>query len=98
VFAGLEFRRVLVRSRELGDSAGDPRFIEAVPKHGYRFIAQVVADGVADAPAAAPAAALASPAQGWTWQQSLLLAAAGTAGAGVAGLLGGLAYGFAGAS
>src|SRR5690606_39117604 len=80
--------------RELGDSASDPRFIETVPKHGYRFIAQVVADGVADA----PAATLASPAQGWSWQQSLLLAAAGTTGAGVAGLLGGLAYGFAGAS
>src|SRR5690606_32185597 len=84
--------------RELGDSASDPRFIETVPKHGYRFIAQVVADGVADAPAAAPAATLASPAQGWSWQQSLLLAAAGTTGAGIAGLLGGLAYGFVGAS
>src|SRR5690606_23386647 len=69
--------------RELGDSASDPRFIETVPKHGYRFIAQVVADGVADAPAAAPAATLASPAQGWTWQQSLLLAAAGVS-AGIA--------------
>src|SRR5690606_24621042 len=86
--------------RELGDSASNPRFIETVPKHGYRFIAPVVADSAAaaraPAPAAAPAATLASPAQGWTWQQSLLLAAAGTTGAGVAGLLGGLAYGFAG--
>src|SRR5690606_11011514 len=34
----------------------------------------------------------------WTWRESLLLAAAGTTGAGVAGLLGGLFYGFAGAS
>src|SRR5690606_22913118 len=88
--------------RELGDSASNPRFIETVPKHGYRFIAPVVADSAADAPApapaAAPAATLASPPQGRTWQQSLLLAAAGTTGAGVAGLLGGLAYGFAGAS
>ena len=29
--------------RQLGDEAGRPRFIETVPKHGYRFIAPVVA-------------------------------------------------------
>lgn len=69
--------------RELGDSATSPRFIETVPKHGYRFIAPVARG---DKPG------------GWTWQQALLLAAAGTTGAGIAGLLGGLAYGFAGAS
>src|SRR3569833_3702183 len=27
--------------RQLGDDAGRPRFIETVPKHGYRFIADV---------------------------------------------------------
>src|SRR5688500_19634756 len=27
--------------RQLGDNAARPRFIETVPKHGYRFIAQV---------------------------------------------------------
>src|SRR3954451_13514572 len=27
--------------RQLGDDAGSPRFIETVPKHGYRFIAPV---------------------------------------------------------
>src|SRR3954462_3379415 len=27
--------------RQLGDSAASPRFIETVPKHGYRFIAPV---------------------------------------------------------
>src|SRR5690606_14004287 len=84
--------------RELGDSATSPRFIETVPKHGYRFIAPVVADDGADVPAAAAVASPAAPAQGWGWQQSLLLAAAGTTGAGIAGLLGGLAYGFVGAS
>ena len=32
--------------RQLGDSASSPRFIETVPKHGYRFIAPVeVMDG-----------------------------------------------------
>src|SRR5687768_13298762 len=29
--------------RQLGDSAARPRFIETVPKHGYRFIASVSA-------------------------------------------------------
>src|SRR5690606_29514330 len=86
--------------RALGDSATNPRFIETVPKHGYRFIAPVVADTGTDAPEPAPApdATRAAPAQGWSWQESLLLAAAGTTGAGIAGLLGGLAYGFVGAS
>ena len=27
--------------RQLGDDAAEPRFIETVPKHGYRFIAPV---------------------------------------------------------
>lgn len=72
--------------RQLGDSATDPRFIETVPKHGYRFIAPLVGD---TAIPAAPA---------WSWRDALLLAAAGTTGAGVAGVLGGLFYGFAGAS
>ena len=27
--------------RQLGDDASRPRFIETVPKHGYRFIARV---------------------------------------------------------
>jgi DNA-binding winged helix-turn-helix (wHTH) protein len=76
--------------RQLGDSATSPRYIETVPKHGYRFIAQVAErDAVA---------ATRTVATGWTWRQSLLLAAAGTTGAGVAGVVGGLFYGFAGAS
>ena len=74
--------------RELGDNATQPRFIETVPKHGYRFIAPV---------ATAPAAAVGSIA-GRNLRDSLLLATAGTTGAGVAGVLGGLFYGFAGAS
>src|SRR5919107_3632031 len=31
--------------RQLGDDAARPRFIETVPKHGYRFIAPVKAAG-----------------------------------------------------
>jgi DNA-binding winged helix-turn-helix (wHTH) protein len=75
--------------RQLGDDAGRPRFIETVPKHGYRFIAPV--EG-ADAPTPAPVVrprSLGSP---------LLLALAGVVGGGLAGFIGGLFYGFAGAS
>jgi DNA-binding winged helix-turn-helix (wHTH) protein len=82
-----------LRSR-LGDDAARPRFIETVPKHGYRFIAPVE-------PAAAQGAAAveANPAgRLYDWRQFLLLGGAGTLGAGVAGLVGGLFYGFAGAS
>ena len=79
--------------KALGDSAVNPRFIETVPKHGYRFIAEVMPAEAAPAEVATHAAA-----QSWAWQQALLLAAAGTTGAGVAGVLGGLFYGFAGAS
>jgi DNA-binding winged helix-turn-helix (wHTH) protein len=82
--------------RQLGDSVAHPRFIETVPKHGYRFVAPVSSDDIASTPT--PATNSASGASAWSWRQSLLLAAAGTTGAGVAGVLGGLFYGFAGAS
>jgi len=82
-----------LRSR-LGDDAGRPRFIETVPKHGYRFIADVVAPGSAEATldevpratAARPSVREAVSRQG----------RAGMIGGGVAGLVGGLIYGFVG--
>ena len=83
--------------RLLGDDAVKPRFIETVPKHGYRFVAPVepaeTAEPVKNGPAPAAEAS-------WSrsWRSFLLLGGAGTIGAGVAGILGGLAYGFAGAS
>jgi DNA-binding winged helix-turn-helix (wHTH) protein len=78
--------------RQLGDDAARPRFIETVPKHGYRFIAPVDrVDGegprIGRTVAAPPA-----------WQGTLLLALAGTIGGGLAGFIGGLLYGFIGAS
>lgn len=75
--------------RQLGDDAASPRFIETVPKHGYRFIGAVerVAD-TTELPAAPDVA----------WRRILLLGGAGTLGAGVAGVIGGLFYGFLGAS
>ena len=80
--------------RQLGDEAASPRFIETVPKHGYRFIAPVErVDGrvaVADAPKSARGS--------YSWREFLLLGGAGMIGGGLAGLVGGLFYGFAGAS
>jgi DNA-binding winged helix-turn-helix (wHTH) protein len=77
--------------KELGDDAARPRFIETVPKHGYRFIEPVERVGGATA-SSAPSRPLVSS------RHALLLGAAGTVGGGISGLIGGLIYGFAGAS
>jgi len=73
----------------LGDDAASPRFIETVPKHGYRFIAPV--ERLEQAVGTVRPMLL-------DWPQFLLLGAAGAIGAGIAGFIGGLFYGFAGAS
>jgi DNA-binding winged helix-turn-helix (wHTH) protein len=92
--------------RQLGDTASNPRFIETVPKHGYRFIAAVedAAEAVAPPaplprpePEAAPKRAT-TPAGRYTWQDFLVLGGAGTVGGGAAGAVVGLLYGFGGAS
>lgn len=76
--------------RQLGDDASNPRFIETVPKHGYRFIANVRCVD-SDAPRAGPA----SPGVSVDARNDpLLVGAAGTIGGGIAGLIGGLIYGF----
>jgi DNA-binding winged helix-turn-helix (wHTH) protein len=73
--------------RQLGDDAARPRFIETVPKHGYRFIAPVeTTEG---------ATRVAGRSGNSQW---LALGVGGTVGGGIAGLIGGLIYGFAGAS
>jgi DNA-binding winged helix-turn-helix (wHTH) protein len=79
--------------RQLGDEAARPRFIETVPKHGYRFIAPIERVGPNDRPAAAAPAAL-DP----SWNEFFFLSGAGTVGGGVAGLTGGLLYGFSAAA
>ena len=78
--------------RVLGDNAARPMFIETVPKHGYRFIAPVERDG---GPAGTTAIAIAATTD---WATFWALGGAGVVGGGLAGLLGGLFYGFAGAS
>ncbi len=75
--------------KALDDDAGAPRFIQTVPKHGYRFIAPMAGDDVQ--PLSPP---LSAPED---WRSVLTLGAAGTLGACVAGALGGLFYGFVGA-
>jgi DNA-binding winged helix-turn-helix (wHTH) protein len=85
--------------RQLGDDAASPRFIETVPKHGYRFIAPVeeVVEETAAEPAAVTAAAPDQP-RAYDARKFLLLGGAGTLGAGLAGIIGGLFYGFVGAT
>ena len=80
--------------RQLGDDASNPRFIETVPKHGYRFIAPVERVDAEDAVPAQPRA----QADSSGWRNFLTTAIAGTLGGGAAGALGGLVYGFVGAS
>ena len=69
--------------KQLGDDATSPRYIETVPKHGYRFIASVksTADQRYD-----------------RRRQFVDLGTAGTIGGGIAGVLGGSIYGFVAAS
>ena len=78
--------------RQLGDDAASPRFIETVPKHGYRFIEPV--ELVEPGPGASPAVAIPI----LSWRQFFMVGGAGTLGGAAAGLVGGLFYGFAGAS
>lgn len=85
--------------RQLGDNAARPRFIETVPKHGYRFIAPV--ERVDDQRDLGPSIMVGTPSESlpsYSWRQFFILGGAGTIGGGVAGLIGGLFYGFAGAS
>lgn len=87
--------------RQLGDSAKQPHLIETIPKHGYRFIAAVkcVADSDAapDENLALVSQAVVTPGA-YDWRQCWLILGAGITGGGVAGLLGGLAFGFAAAA
>lgn len=80
--------------RTLGDDAAQPRFIETVPKHGYRFVAQVERGGVPTLVAETSGSVVAGPHMRTFWAMS----GAGVVGGGMAGLVGGLFYGFAGAS
>lgn len=80
--------------RCLGDDAAQPRFIETVPKHGYRFIAPVEAVDVEAPVGAIPTPAPPVEAEGSPVRRSFLsTGAAAVAGGGFAGALGGVLYG-----
>jgi DNA-binding winged helix-turn-helix (wHTH) protein len=74
--------------KALDDDAASPRFIETVPKHGYRFIAAVEFHPIEAPKTAAAYTAL---------QRFLVTGLAGMAGGTIAGVIGGLLYGFAAA-
>lgn len=76
--------------RQLGDDAASPRFIETVPKHGYRFIAPVL---LVDAPGAHGRSSSDPDRRADVVATGL----AGTLGGIAAGVIGGLIYGFLGA-
>jgi DNA-binding winged helix-turn-helix (wHTH) protein len=86
--------------RQLGDTASNPRFIETVPKHGYRFVAAVETAAADEAVPRAPETASADEAapDAYGWPRFLMLGGAGTIGGGAAGAVVGLLYGFGGAS
>jgi transcriptional regulator HilA, main transcriptional regulator of SPI1 len=88
--------------RQLGDSAARPHLIETVPKHGYRFIAAVSRGTDADAAPengnGTPVSSAVVTPRSYDWRQCWLTLGAGTTAGGVAGLLGGLAFGFAAAA
>lgn len=73
---------IMALRRALGDDAGKPRYIETVPRHGYRFVADF--DG--GVPRPAPTAAS-------TGYRTLRLIGGGALGAAAAGGLVGLVYG-----
>ena len=77
--------------RQLGDDASRPRFIETVPKHGYRFIAPVARADAEPGPAATGQRLTATPHS--RRRLFLRLGAAGLIGGGIAGVIGGLFYG-----
>ena len=83
--------------KALGDEAGRPRFIETVPRHGYRFIATVT-PGLAGGGDTDAARGESNPRTGQSeaLAQFIGMGRAGLIGGGAAGLIGGLAYGFAG--
>ncbi|WP_420456450.1 winged helix-turn-helix domain-containing protein [Rubrivirga sp.] len=96
-----------IRQR-LGDDASDPRYVETVPRYGYRFVGPVEpvslsGHGGAAWQAASPAGSVA-PATGgpplreaerFPLRTAALWGSAGALGGGFAGVLGGLLYGSA---
>lgn len=85
--------------KSLGDDAARPEFIETVPKHGYRFIAEVEQVTLERSIPPVLQEYVTIPIEvrlEGQWQRIFLTTGMAAAGGGMAGLLGGLVYGFAG--
>ncbi|HYJ30589.1 MAG TPA: transcriptional regulator [Allosphingosinicella sp.] len=83
--------------QRLGDEAANPRFIQTVPKHGYRFFAAVErVDEEPRAASMAPEDVAPRPIAKWIMVPAVTLG--GTTGGALAGAAGGLVYGVAAAS
>lgn len=93
--------------KQLGDDASNPRYIQTVPRHGYRFIGPADSlptdtldsdsppqENRAERPQAGTAQGAHGEEKGRIWHRGLQEWGAGTLGGGFAGLLGGLLYGF----
>ena len=90
----------------LGDEAGQPRYIQTVPRHGYRFVAEITPLPRDSALPPFPSGRTEQTRPGGTFTatpvgsrspaftKALSIALAGTLGGAVAGLFGGLLYGF----
>jgi DNA-binding winged helix-turn-helix (wHTH) protein len=78
---------------QLGDDAGQPRFIETVPKHGYRFIATVTSNAPPASPASIELGTPSPSLKGASTRIAQLTITAALGGA-AAGSVGGLLYGF----
>lgn len=76
---------IMALRRALGDDAARPRYIETVPRHGYRFVGEL-----RDAPPSSDPSGPAKPAANYAVLQRI---AGGVLGAALAGALVGLAYG-----
>jgi DNA-binding winged helix-turn-helix (wHTH) protein len=93
--------------KQLGDAAASPRYIQTVPRYGYRFVGVVDAERataaispspqevpVPRAPSSEdPGVAAPAPAVARPFRRALGLGVAGTLGGAAAGVLGGLLYG-----
>lgn len=87
---------IKILRKVLDDDVSSPRFIETVPKHGYRFVATVE---YSDEPEFLKFGIKSSGESSYTPLQRLLLTGlAGSAGGAAAGVIGGLLYGFVAAS
>lgn len=82
--------------RVLNDDASEPRFIQTVPRHGYRFVGNVslVNDASLSATTAIPSNPALQSTKTTTASRLFAWWAAWAAGGALAGLIGGMLYGF----